>query len=201
MPACSPGAGPLAQRTACSPPHPPLQGGKLESQAALRLEPPAAGARAVAASSTAERTAVLWSDGTVAVYTVPGDRQPLLPLPTGDSREPVAKRRLAGYRLPAAGKQKGGSGGAASGKKRGAVAEPEAAADGTSMAAVSDKQVALVGWASNSEGEGLMSRPPCCAMHQLRPAAAWELGCRLPARLCCMPATVCACCTLGGPRP
>ena len=138
-----------------------LQGGALQQQSSLRLEPPAAGARAVAASSTPERTAVLWSDGTVAVYGVPGDKQPLLPLPTGDSREAVAQRRLAGFRLPAAGKQK--SSGAAAGKKRGAAAaDADAAAGSPSMAAVSDKQVALVGWATSSEGERWSSAGALC---------------------------------------
>ena len=63
----------------------------------------------------------------------------------------MAQRRLGGYRLPA-GKQKGGSGAAAS-KKRGAAGETEAAAGGVSMAAIGEKQVAVVGWAGDSEGD------------------------------------------------
>ena len=130
-----------------------LQGGKLECERALQLLPPSTGSRAVAATCTAERTAVLWSDGSVAVYLVPGDKQPLLrgSGQTGDSRQPVAQRRLSGYRLPA-GKQKGASGAAAS-KKRGAAGEADAAAGGVSMAGIGEKQVAVVGWANDSEGE------------------------------------------------
>jgi hypothetical protein len=131
-----------------------LQGGKLECEPSLQLLPPSAGSRAVAATCTAERTAVLWSDGSVAVYLLPGDKQPLLRGlgQTGESRQPVAQRRLGGYRLPA-GKQKGGSGASAS-KKRGAAGDADAAAGGVSMAAIGEKQVAVVGWASDSEGEG-----------------------------------------------
>lgn len=128
-----------------------MQGGKLESQGVLKLEAPAAGCRAVAATATAERTAVLWSDGSVAIYLVPGDKQPLLPLLTGDSRQAAAMRRLAGFRLPA-GKQERPSGSASS-KKRSAKAEVEAAVGGVGMAPVGDRQVAVVGWANGSEGE------------------------------------------------
>ena len=160
-----------------------LQGGALEQQSSVRLEPPVPGARAVAASSTPERSAVLWSDGTVAVYAVPGDKQPLLPLPAGDSRQPVAKRRLAGYRLAAAGKQKGGGSGAAAGKKRGAAAaDADVAAGSPSMAAVSDKQVALAGWATSSEGGGSEAEAACCC------CCCTCCGC------CC-----CCCCTVDDP--
>lgn len=124
-------------------------GGQLESEGLLRLQAPTAGCRAVAATSTAERTAVLWSDGTVAVYGVPGDARPLLPLPAGSNRDAVVQRRLAGFRLPA-GKQQKSSGGS---KKRGTAAEPEAAEGSVSMAAIGDKQVAVVGWANGSDGE------------------------------------------------
>lgn len=137
----------------CLPPLPLAsrqQGGKLEVEPAVELVAPSAGCRAVAAATTAERTAVLWSDGTVAFYLVPGDKRPLVPGPdhAGPRRRAAVQRRLAGFRLPA-GKQKGGGG-----KKRGAAAEPEAAAGGVAMAAMGEKQVAVVGWAAGSEGEG-----------------------------------------------
>lgn len=140
---------PASTCTTFAPPPPHQQGGKLESEAVVQLEPPAAGCRPVTATATPERTAVLWSDGTVAVYTVPGDKQPLLPLPTGPSRQAVVRRRLAGFRLPQGKQHKAGGGGS---KKRGAAAEPEAASGGASMAAIGDKQVAVVGWASTDEG-------------------------------------------------
>ncbi|KAL4448963.1 hypothetical protein ABPG77_007680 [Micractinium sp. CCAP 211/92] len=116
---------------------------------AAELTAPSAGARAVGATATPERTAVLWSDGTVAVYAVPGDKQPLGTIPGQPSGPgvPLAKRRLAGFRLPA-GKQHKGSGG----KKRGAGGEPDASPAGVSLAAIRDKQVAVVGWATNAEG-------------------------------------------------
>lgn len=125
----------------------------LECEGMLQLEPPAPGCRAVTATSTAERTAVLWSDGSVAVYAVPGDRQPLLPLPTGPSRAPLVQRRLAGFRLPA-GKQQQQQKTSGSSKKRGAAEQPDAAPGGVSMAAIGDKQVAVVGWAAGSQGAG-----------------------------------------------
>jgi len=138
---------------------------------------------------------VLWSDGTVTVYGVPGDKQPLLPLPTGDSRQAIAQRRLAGFRLPVAGKQKGGASGAGAGKKRGAAAaDPEAAAGCPSMAAVSDKQLALAGWATNSEGEGWRGAAAVVPLLLQPQAAGW------PAALLCMPRIAAAllyrCCTL-----
>jgi hypothetical protein len=125
----------------------------------VELVPPSAGCRAVAAAATPERTAVLWSDGTASFYLVPGDKKPLVPGPdhAGPSRRAASQRRLAGFHLPPC-KQKGsggGSGGGGSSKKRGAAAaEPVAAVGGVGMAAMSDKQVAIVGWATSSEGEG-----------------------------------------------
>ncbi|KAL4422703.1 hypothetical protein ABPG75_008900 [Micractinium tetrahymenae] len=128
-----------------------VRGGRFEAAAPpAALTAPAAGARAVAAAATPERTAVLWSDGTVAVYAVPGDKRPLGPapgLPVGPG-VPIAQRRLAGFRLPAGKQQQKGSGG----KKRGPGGEPEAAAGGVSMAAIGDKQVAVVSWATSADG-------------------------------------------------
>lgn len=135
-----------------------VAGGQFEvAVPAAELTAPSAGARAVGATATPERTAVLWSDGAVAVYAVPGDKQPLGTIPGQPSGPgvPLAKRRLAGFRLPA-GKQHKGSGG----KKRGAGGEPDASPAGVSLAAIRDKQVAVVGWATNAEGEALHTRRP-----------------------------------------
>ncbi|KAI3430425.1 hypothetical protein D9Q98_005020 [Chlorella vulgaris] len=125
-----------------------VQGAELQAEPAVELLPPTTGCRAVAAASTPERTAVLWSDGSVAVYLVPGDVRPLVPGPdfSGPSRRPAVHRRLAGFRLPAS-KAK-----AAATKKRGAASEPAAAAAGVAMAAMSERQVAVVGWATDSNG-------------------------------------------------
>lgn len=138
-----------------------VAGGQFEvAVPAAELTAPAAGARAMAATATPERTAVLWSDGTVAVYTVPGDKRPLGPAPGTPAGPgvPAAQRRLAGFRLPAGKQQHKGSGG----RKRGAGGEPEAAAAGVGMAAIRDKQVAVVGWATSAEGEVLPARVQCC---------------------------------------
>lgn len=167
-----------------------VAGSQFEAAAsAVELAAPAAGARAVAATSTPERTAVLWSDGTVAVYTVPGDKRPVGPAPGRPAGPgvPAAQRRLAGFCLPA-GKQLQRGGG---GKKRGAGGEPEAAAGGVGMAAIRDKQVAVVGWATGAQGAAARGR------EHLGTGVRALLGllARLALQLLLLPRTLCMPCT------
>jgi hypothetical protein len=156
------------------------QGGGLAAEEPVELLPPSEGCRPLTAACTGTRTAVLWSDGTVAVYLVPGGEGPpfLDDECYAERRQAAATRRLAAFDLPAApGKQKGGGA-----RKRGAAAAAASSDRGAvGMAALADKQVALAGWATNSEGEHavcLPARPPCC--RALRFAA-----CSAPARAAC----------------
>lgn len=160
-----------------------VQSGRLVADAPAELLPPREGCRALAAACTGKRTVVLWSDGTVAIYLLPGgEGPPFLDYECyQERRQAAATRRLAAFDLPAApgaGKQKGGGA-----KKRGAAAAASTTTGAVGMAAMGDKQVALAGWATNGEG-----KPAACCS----PAR--------PRSLCCLYAvlpTPFLCCTCG----
>ena len=159
---------------------------------AVALAAPTAGARAAAAAATPERTAVLWSDGTLAVYALPGDHKALAAAPgqSADPGQPLVQRRLAGFRLAGGGSSSKHPKGSGGGKKRGPDGEPEAVAGGVGMAAIGAKQVAVAGWATNEQGGSLQ-----CA-DAFATQRSWLLICAACSSLllvCCMPPPATAC--------
>ena len=150
---------------------------QLEAGPTLQLAPPAEGCRTVAAACSAGRTAVLWSDGTLAVYRhlpAPGSTSASAASASGSGSSEVPAmpllltRRLRGLRLTT---PKGQAGKATkAGKKRGqgnAAGAEEAAGCGAALAALEGGLLAVVGW--STEGNPGAGRSPtacidhCCA--------------------------------------
>lgn len=152
-------------------------GGQLRAGAAVPLAPPHSDAgRAVAAASVSGRTAVLWSDGNLAIYRSPsssggrngGASEPALPL---------LSRRLRGLRLDAPKAGREAKTPAKGGKKRGkggAEEGPAEQAAGAALAALDGGLLAVVGWSTEGPPGGRVGREgrKCSRLLLLGPGSA-----------------------------
>eukprot|EP00887_Chlorella_sp_A99_P000200 scaffold13.g200.t1 len=125
-------------------------GGALDCGPAARLAPPANGARAVAAAGGAGRTAVLWSDGTLAVYRTPAAPSNSSSSSSSSPLAPTLTRWLAGLRLAAPKGRAPGKTPGWAGKKRGQGGDvaPAGAGASATVAALEGGLLAVVGWST-----------------------------------------------------
>ena len=136
-----------------------VAGSRLRCEALLQLAAPSGGASVLAGTHTEGRAALLWSDGSLAIYDASDDG-------SGSSGggamvEPAVVRRLQGFRLPPPPPPKNGKTPARGGKKR-AHADADggatAASGGAAVVAVGGGLVAVVGWAAGGADGGAALR-------------------------------------------